>query len=109
MKFNFYQNRANRIVKVKSAIAAVLSECNIDTPLLITSLQDNWSKIVNVIVASHSRPERIFKNVLYIAADHPTYSNEIVLMKGMILERLNRDFGFNDIKDVRVEVKRLKW
>jgi len=109
VKFNIRQNRASRVIRVKNALAEALSECRIDTPLLITSLQDNWNKIVNVIIASHSRPERIFKNVLYIAADHPAYSNEIVLMKSMILKRLNFDFGFNDIKDVRVEVKRLKW
>ncbi len=109
MKFNFFQKRANRAIRAKSAIQALLSECRIDTPLLINSLQENWSKIVNVIVASHSRPERIFKNVLYIAADHPAYSNEIIMMKGMIIEKMNRELGFNDVRDIRVEVKRLKW
>lgn len=109
MKFNFYQKRANRTIRARSAIEALLSECRIDTPLLINSLQEKWSKIVNVIVASHSRPERIYKNVLYIAADHPAYSNEIMMMKGMIIEKLNKDLGFNDVKDLRIEVKRLKW
>lgn len=109
MKFTIRQKRASRVMKVKNALSIALSECMIETPLLITALQDNWSKIVNVIIASHSKPERIFKNVLYIAADHPAYSNELILMKNVIMERLNRDYGFNDIKDVRVEIKRLKW
>ena len=109
MKFNIKQKRSSRVIKVKNALAIALSECMIETPLMITALHDNWNKIVNVIIASHSKPERIFKNVLYIAADHPAYSNEIILMKSMIMERLNSDYGFNDIKDVRVEIKRLKW
>jgi len=90
-------------------MTAMLAECNIQKPLMVEVVRERWDKIVNPLVAGHSRPEKIFKNILYIAADHPTYSNEITMMKDTIIKHLVSEFGYIDIKDVRVEIKRLNW
>jgi hypothetical protein len=109
MNFRVKGNRANRIVTVKSLMPAILKEMNIEESFAIESIRELWKNIVDGIISSHSMPDRIFRDILFVSVDHPVYSNEIALMKGMLLQRLREEHGLLMINDIRVEVKRLVW
>jgi hypothetical protein len=109
MKFRFNQNRIHRIVHARNAIAGALKDCNIEKSLFIDSIKKGWADIVGQLLASHSRPDRIYKNVLYIASDHPTYSNEISMLNSTILGKIKVEYGLHDLNDIRVEIKRNIW
>ena len=109
MKFTFRQKRLNRLVHVKNAVVSALNDCDLYKEISFNSIRDNWDGIVNTLIASHTMPDRIFKNILFIASDHPVYSNELMMMKNDIINILKNDYGYFDIRDIRVEVKRLRF
>ena len=86
----------------------VVRELNVENDFLVMLLKDNWEKIAGGIMAAHSFPDRIFKNILFVWADHSIYANEIVLMKKNILQKIDDIIGRNIIKTVKVEIKRLR-
>lgn len=106
MKFKFKELRQNQIVTLNNIFPSILSEFNLTETFVIDILKKEWSGIVDTLIASHSEPERIFNNTLYIAADHPVYSNEILLMKTIIVNSITEKTGMGFIKDIRVEVKK---
>ena len=106
MKFKFKELRQNKTVTLNNLFPSILHEFNLTETFVIDVLKKEWSGIVDSIIASHSEPDRIFKNILFITADHPVYSNEILLMKNMIMESISEKTGLVFIKDIRVEVKK---
>ena len=65
--------------------------------------------IVGDIIATHSLPDRIFKKILFIYVDHSVYSNELSLMRDLIIKGINDKLGFEVISNIKIEVKRLNW
>ncbi len=109
MKFRLKHGRQAKTVAVGSALSLFLSEYGLQDHVILAKLQSGWQKIVGELLAVHSMPDRIFRNILFIRADHPIYSNELSFMKRIILSKLNEEYGSAVIKDVRVEIKNLEW
>lgn len=108
MKFIFKNKRNRRTVHVKNVMMEMLDDCNIQKPIFVEVVKQNWDTIVNPLIAAHSRPERIYKNILYIAVDHTTYANEIIIMKDIIMKNISKVIIHLEIQDIRVEIKRMR-
>jgi len=106
VKFKFKELRQNKVVTLNNLFPSILSEFNLTETFVIDILKKEWSSIVDTLIASHSEPDRIFKDTLYIIADHPVYSNEILLMKTMIINSISEKTGMGFIREIRVEVKK---
>jgi predicted nucleic acid-binding Zn ribbon protein len=85
MKFRFNQKRFNGTVSISSLIPEAIRNLEVDEALTIDVIKSSWKGIVDDIIASHSVPERIFRDTLYISVDHTIYANELLLMKQLIL------------------------
>ena len=110
MNFKINNNeRKGYLLNFKDIMKDVVKELDVDNDFLITLLKGNWEKIVGGIIATHSIPEGIFKNILFISSDHSTYANEIVMMKKDILQKIDDIIGCDIIKTINVKTKRLKW
>ena len=110
MNFKINNNdRKSYLSNFNDIVGDVIKELDIDDDFFIMLLRDNWERIAGGIISAHSIPDRIFKNILFISADHPIYANEIVIMKKNILQKIGDIIGHNIIKAVKVEIKRLKW
>ncbi len=109
MKFRVKEKRIGRVLPIGGVLRAVVEDFNYDESFTILKLRDMWCEIVGAMIATHSTPDRMYKDVLYIAVDHPVYSNEIMLMCTLIKERVDKRFGFEIFKRIKVEVKRIRW
>ncbi|MFH0975574.1 MAG: DUF721 domain-containing protein [Spirochaetota bacterium] len=109
MKFKFKEERLAKTVSVNSAISLILENLGLHDVLVIEKARKKWRNIVGDLLAVHSLPDRIFKNILFIHVDHPVYSNELSFMKDIILQEVNNVFGSGIIKDIRLETKKLDW
>ncbi len=103
MKFRFNQKRANSTKPISSLITEAIRGLDVGEALMIEIIRESWKSIVDEIIASHSVPERIFRDTLFISVDHPIYANELLFMKQLILQRLNDKIGYGMITDIRVE------
>ncbi len=109
MKFRIKEERQGKVVPFNSTLISILEEFDLKDSFLMEKLRSVWEKTVGNIISTHSIPDRIFKKILFIFVDHSIYANELSLMKDSILEGINKEFGFEVIKDIRVTTKRLNW
>ena len=109
---NFKTNNNDRkssLLDFNDIVKDIVIELNIENDFLVSLLKNNWEKITGKIMSAHSIPDRIFKNILFISADHSIYANEIMLMKKDIVRKIGDTIGSNIVKAVKVEIKRIKW
>ncbi len=109
MKFRIKNERLGKIVQFNSTILSILDEYDLKDSFLMEKLRGVWYKVTGDIIATHSIPDRIFKKILFIRVDHSMFANELALMKDTILEGINKEFGFEVIKDIRITTKRIDW
>lgn len=109
MKFRFRDKRKNKILPINSLLNSIVTEFDLEERFLFESIKTAWKEIVGEILSTHSIPNRIFRNNLYITADHSVYSNEILLLKDSIKNRIAEEMGFKAINNIKVEVKSINW
>jgi hypothetical protein len=109
MKFKFKEERQNKTIQLGTALTLIFEECNLTDSLIIGRIRGIWGDIVGTLLATHSIPDRIFKNFLFISVDHPVYSNTLSFMKDIIIEKIKENSGSELVKDIRLEVKKLDW
>lgn len=109
MKFRFNEKRRGQVISFRDILPEVVDDFKMENEFMIEGLKAMWPRIVGDTISGHSIPDRIFKKTLFISVDHPTYSNELIMMKDMIKKRIEDDFSFYEIKNIKFEVKRIKW
>jgi predicted nucleic acid-binding Zn ribbon protein len=109
MKFRIHDKRKNGISSFEGLLPDIIHEFELEKSFTIEELVSKWSSIVGDIISTHSKPDRIYKKILFIAADHSIYANEITLMKDAILKRIHDEFPFQAIRDIKVEIKTIRW
>ncbi len=109
MKFKIKIKRNKNTLSFKRLLPEILKEMKIENIFSIESLSASWEDIVGKIIASHSRPDRIYKHTLFIAVDHSVFSNDIIMMKDIILKNINKIYLSNSVSNIKVEIKKLRW
>ncbi len=109
MKFRFKEERQSKTISINSTLSLILKEYGLEESLIIGRVRAKWKEITGELMAGHSIPDRIFKNILFISVDHSVYANEISMMKDFIVKKINEECGSDKIKDIRLETKKLDW
>ncbi len=109
MNFSFKKKRIGKTSTFGSIAPLVLRELKLEEAYLMTNLRDQWPSIVGELIGTHSVPERIFKNTLFVIADHPVYANEISMMKSSILGTIKEAHCMMSLKNLKVEIKKINW
>lgn len=109
MKFRSKDKRYNRTESFDKVLPDILKAAGLEKSFTIEAFRDIWSDVVGDIISTHSRPDRFFNDILFIAADHSIYANEIIMMKDSILKKLNDDFMILGIKKLKIEIKKIVW
>lgn len=109
MKFRFGDHRKNQTISFSNIIPDIIDELDLNESFFIERVAEKWPEYVGNILSSHSQPDRIFKNILFIRVDHSAYANELSMHQGIILKKIKDDFGSGYINAVRFEVKKSRW
>jgi predicted nucleic acid-binding Zn ribbon protein len=109
MRFRFKEERQSKTISINSTLSLILEEFGLKDSLIIGKVRTQWREITGELMAAHSLPDRIFKNILFISVDHSVYANEISMMKDFIIKKINEECGSDEIKDIRLETKKLDW
>ncbi len=109
MKFRFNTKRSKKITNIESLIPDIVSEFNIKDSFIIENIRSEWNNFVGEILSSHSIPDRIFKNILFITTDHSVYANELTMMKESILQQIREKVPAASVNTIKMEIKRLQW
>lgn len=109
MKFKIREKRKNGIFSFDGILPDIIHEFELEKSFTIEELVSQWYSIVGDIISTHSKPDRIFKKILFVTVDHSVYANEIIMMKDLLLQKVNEQFPFQTIRDIKVEIKAIRW
>jgi predicted nucleic acid-binding Zn ribbon protein len=109
MKFRIKEKRKNGLYSFESLLPDIIHDYDLEKSFTIEELVSQWYSIVGDIISTHSKPDRIYKNVLFVSADHSVYANEIIMMKDVILKKVSEQFPFQAVRDLKVEIKSIRW
>ena len=109
MKFKIGKKRRNGLNSFEEILPDIIHEYELEKSFTIEELIAQWSSIVGDIISTHSKPDRVYKKILFVGVDHPVYANEIMVMKDTIINLIQSKLPFLMIRDIRAEIKKIKW
>lgn len=109
MKFKLGEKRKNGVYSFEGILPDIIHEFELEKSFTIEELIAKWHSIVGDIISTHSKPDRIFKKILFVAADHSVYANEIVMRKDILLDQIHAEYPFSEISNIKVEIKTIRW
>ena len=109
MKFRFGDTRKNQTLSFNNIIPDIIDELDLNESFFLERIAEKWPEYVGNILSSHSTPDRIFSNILFIRVDHSAYSNELSMHQDRILRKIKDDFGSGFINAIRFEVRKSRW
>ncbi len=62
-----------------------------------------WEELAGDAIAKHARPAQLMRGMLTIRVSHPTWKQELGLLKPQLLSRLREAFPEARLKDMRFE------
>lgn len=101
-----YSSRKTQTLCFSDFIPEIIKDLNIDDDFTVSALKDSWKNITGAILSVHTKPDRIFKKILFIASDHSMFSNEVMLMKNHIMKGIENTVGAGIITGIKVEIKK---
>jgi hypothetical protein len=108
MRFRFKEPREAKILSIGSLLTSIVGQFQLDDSFLFEKIRSNWSVLVGDIISTHSAPLRILRGTLVIAVDHPVFAGEVLMMKESLLIKFKDCLDADIIKDIRVDVKKLR-
>jgi hypothetical protein len=90
---------------IASVIRRFVSDSEMAAKLQKYSIFNHWEEIVGGGISSRTKPEKISRDILYISVTNSTWANELSMMSGQLLGKINRYIGTDAIKGLRFKVK----
>jgi len=86
---------------IESAVTSTLKGLGLKDRFNQEQVFDAWSDLVDSFVAQNSQPIALERKVLSIQVLHSTVYYELERMKGKILQKMQDQFGAENIREVR--------
>jgi predicted nucleic acid-binding Zn ribbon protein len=97
--------RTGKPQDIASVIRRFVSDSEMTSKLQRYSIFNHWEEIVGDGISSRTKPEKISRDILYISVTNSTWANELSMMSGQLLDKINRYIGTDSIKGLRFKVK----
>lgn len=91
----------NGFEDIGSIIGDVIKDLNIESKLNISNAFNCWKEIVGAEIYKKTKPEKIARGILYISVTTSTWANELSLMSGQLIEKINSFIGEEVVKSIR--------
>ncbi|HJZ38839.1 MAG TPA: DUF721 domain-containing protein [Bacteroidales bacterium] len=92
--------RKSQTQNIRDVIRDCLNEMRIDRKLKEVQLVSQWESLMGKTVANRTSQIYIRNRVLYIRITSPVLKNELLMMRQVIIERLNENAGESLIEQI---------
>jgi hypothetical protein len=104
MKFRIgIRTRMGAMQTIGDVINGMIDEYGLNDDFSIDYIRKSWTTVAGDL-AVYSRPERIEDGILTVSSSHPAVSNEIILLKPVLIDRFNTVFRAG-VKDIQLQLK----
>lgn len=90
---------------IASVIRRFVSDSEMASKLQKYSIFNHWEEIVGEGIDRRTKPEKISRDILYISVTNSTWANELSMMSGQLLQKINNYIGSDAIKELRFKVR----
>lgn len=80
----------------------LLRSSGLETPLLQRRLIEAWDEVAGTVVAKYTAEKYIKNQTLFVKITNPALRNDLTMMRGQLVKRLNDSVGSMVIADVRI-------
>ena len=91
----------DEIENIGSIIGDVIKNLDIRSKLNISNVFNRWEEIVGPEIGKKVKPQRITRGTLYISVTTSTWANELSLMSGQLIKKINSFIGEEVVKNIR--------
>jgi len=96
-----YNKGMKKIDNIGSVIRNVVKELDMEDRLKTSRIFSRWSEIVGTEIGRKSKPSRLARDTLYITVANSTWANELSLMSGQLIEKINSFVGGEVVKSIK--------
>lgn len=86
--------------KISGILNKLLKQYGLEGKIIEYTIADKWEEIAGKIIASHTYPAGLHHKMLYVIVDSPVWLQELSFYKNDIIEKVNKYFGKEIIKDI---------
>jgi len=111
-KYDVLKNRSEDRTRSRSAeelgsvINKIVSDSDIDRKIKKFNIFNHWSDIVGSDIGNKATPQKLLRQTLYISVTSSTWANELNLMSGQLIKKINDFVGEAVVKDLRFKTAR---
>jgi predicted nucleic acid-binding Zn ribbon protein len=111
-KFDVSKNRSEDRTKSKSAeelgsvINKIVSDSDIGRKIKKFNIFNHWPDIVGCDIGNKTKPQKLLRQTLYISVTSSTWANELNLMSGQLIKKINDFVGETVVKELRFKTAR---
>jgi predicted nucleic acid-binding Zn ribbon protein len=111
-KFDVLKNRSGYKTKSKAAeelgsvINKIVSDSDIGKKIKKFNIFNHWPEIVGNDIGNKTKPEKLLRQTLYISVTSSTWANELNLMSGQLIKKINDFVGETVVKELRFKTAR---
>ncbi len=86
---------------ISSVIKSVVSKLNIESKINSSKLFNHWQEIVGSEISKKAKPEKLTRGLLFVSVTTSTWANELSLMSGQLIDKINSYIGKEIVKEIR--------
>ena len=91
-----------KVLNFDEVVRMCLRENGLETPLLQTRLVDAWEQVAGDVVARYTEEKFIRNQTLFVKISSPALRSDLLMMREMLVDRLNKEVGTQVISDIRI-------
>jgi predicted nucleic acid-binding Zn ribbon protein len=111
-KFDVLKNRSEVRIKSRAAeelgsvINQIVSDSDIGKKIKKFNIFNHWADIVGSDIGAKTKPQKLLRQTLYISVTSSTWANELSLMSGQLIKKINDFVGETVVKELRFKTER---
>jgi len=86
---------------IGSIIGDIVKKSNMSHGIKISNIFNHWEDIVGTEIYKKTKPKRITRGTLYVSVSTSIWANELSLMSGRLIEKINSFIGEEVVKSIR--------
>lgn len=95
------RQRTGQVISFRDLLPGIIRRYNLQKPFTIAALANDWRGIAGDEVGFNSIPVKIDKDILFVRTSHSVFSNEISLLKNVILSKIKEKYSVK-LKDLKI-------
>lgn len=92
--------RAQQPERIDQVLKRTLKGLKIERRIKEETVVLNWNKVVGGRIARESIPVKVKDSILFVKVENASWRNELVFLKGNIIQGLNQSVGGSVIKEI---------